>query len=198
MKAEKPARFWSATWPRALTMRGAATRFRTLLSRDTVVLHPRIVVACTKPTTGGLGMLKVVVGAIVAAVSMLATNPAVAERRVALVIGNSAYQHVSRLDNPSNDARLVAETLRSVGFSLVGGAALLWTRPASIAPYRTSVIRLAEPMSPCSISLDMGCRSAAQTIWYARQLAPLTSESVLPHHHLFRRAIRSSNFDLFA
>jgi len=43
------------------------------------------------------------------------------ESRVALVIGNSSYQHVAQLDNPANDARLVAEALLRVGFSLVGG-----------------------------------------------------------------------------
>ncbi|WP_083636563.1 caspase family protein [Bradyrhizobium sp. AS23.2] len=69
--------------------------------------------------------LRPIVGMIVALAAILAMGPAVAERRVALVIGNSAYQHVSRLDNPSNDARLVAETLRADGFSLVGGDALL-------------------------------------------------------------------------
>ena len=37
--------------------------------------------------------------------------PAAAEKRVALVIGNSAYQNVTRLDNPRNDAALMAETL---------------------------------------------------------------------------------------
>src|SRR4051812_16807127 len=62
---------------------------------------------------------------IVALVVIFTTKPAEAERRVALVIGNSAYQYVSRLDNPNNDARIVAETLQAVGFSLVGGAALL-------------------------------------------------------------------------
>jgi formylglycine-generating enzyme required for sulfatase activity/uncharacterized caspase-like protein len=44
-----------------------------------------------------------------------------AEKRVALVIGNAAYQHVPRLDNPLNDARLMAETLRGLGFTLIGG-----------------------------------------------------------------------------
>lgn len=47
--------------------------------------------------------------------------PSWADRRVALVIGNSAYQHIARLDNPVNDARLMADTLRSLGFTLVGG-----------------------------------------------------------------------------
>jgi TPR repeat protein len=45
------------------------------------------------------------------------------ERRVALVIGNSGYQHVGRLGNPGSDARLIAGTLRSLGFTLVGGGA---------------------------------------------------------------------------
>ena len=53
------------------------------------------------------------------------TSPAAAEKRVALVIGNSAYQNIARLDNPSNDARLMADTLSSLGFTLVGGHAQL-------------------------------------------------------------------------
>jgi Caspase domain/YARHG domain len=50
-------------------------------------------------------------------------SPAAAEKRVALIIGNSAYQSVSRLDNPKNDALLVADTLQRLGFVLVGGGA---------------------------------------------------------------------------
>jgi uncharacterized caspase-like protein len=46
-------------------------------------------------------------------------------RRVALVIGNSAYVNVPRLANPANDAGLMADTLRSLGFTLVGGGARL-------------------------------------------------------------------------
>jgi Caspase domain len=42
-------------------------------------------------------------------------------RRVALVVGNADYQSVARLDNPSNDARLMAQTLARLGFSIVGG-----------------------------------------------------------------------------
>jgi hypothetical protein len=44
-------------------------------------------------------------------------------RRIALVIGNSDYKYVPRLGNPRNDAQLMAETLRSEGFSLVGNKA---------------------------------------------------------------------------
>ena len=49
---------------------------------------------------------------------------AFAEKRVALVVGNSAYRNVPRLDNPANDAKLLADTLSSLGFTLVGGSAL--------------------------------------------------------------------------
>src|SRR3954469_6621349 len=45
------------------------------------------------------------------------------ERRVALVIGNGGYQYLPRLDNPARDAQLIAATLQSVGFQLVGGRA---------------------------------------------------------------------------
>jgi formylglycine-generating enzyme required for sulfatase activity len=48
-------------------------------------------------------------------------SPAYADKRVALVIGNAAYAHVARLGNPGNDARLMAATLRGLGFTLVGG-----------------------------------------------------------------------------
>jgi hypothetical protein len=60
-----------------------------------------------------------------AAVILIAglSSPAFAEKRVALVIGNSAYQSVSPLPNPKNDALLMAETLRRLGFTLVAGNA---------------------------------------------------------------------------
>jgi len=44
-------------------------------------------------------------------------------RRVALVVGNSNYVHVAPLSNPANDARLMARTLRNLGFTLVDGDA---------------------------------------------------------------------------
>jgi uncharacterized caspase-like protein len=39
--------------------------------------------------------------------------------RVALIIGNGGYAHVSRLPNPPRDAALVAQALREVGFTSV-------------------------------------------------------------------------------
>jgi formylglycine-generating enzyme required for sulfatase activity len=55
----------------------------------------------------------------------LLSAPALADKRVALVVGNSAYSIVGRLNNPANDAKLLAETLRALGFTLVGGGAQL-------------------------------------------------------------------------
>ena len=66
--------------------------------------------------------LALALGAFLAAAA-LAASPASAEKRVALVIGNSAYRNVPRLDNPTNDARLMADTLRGLGFTLIGGSA---------------------------------------------------------------------------
>jgi uncharacterized caspase-like protein len=46
-------------------------------------------------------------------------KPTVAGRRVALVIGNSAYQAVSALPNPKKDALGIADALRASGFASV-------------------------------------------------------------------------------
>ena len=57
--------------------------------------------------------------------ALLSTSPAAAEKRIALVIGNSTYQNVTPLDNPSKDAELMADTLDGLGFTLIGGRAQL-------------------------------------------------------------------------
>jgi uncharacterized caspase-like protein len=46
---------------------------------------------------------------------------AVAEKRVALVVGNGAYTHATRLNNPVNDAKDVTEALKRLGFEVVQG-----------------------------------------------------------------------------
>jgi len=65
-------------------------------------------------------MLRLVFAALLA---LLLASPAAARNRIALVIGNAAYQHAPRLANPGNDARLMATTLASLGSKLVGGGA---------------------------------------------------------------------------
>jgi uncharacterized caspase-like protein len=49
-----------------------------------------------------------------------ATNaPCLADGRVALVIGNSTYQHVPSLPNPANDAQAIALLLKGAGFDSI-------------------------------------------------------------------------------
>lgn len=50
-----------------------------------------------------------------------AVAAAQAEKRVALVIGNSAYQHSPRLINPKNDATDIAAALKKLGFRVIEG-----------------------------------------------------------------------------
>lgn len=57
-----------------------------------------------------------VVTAICATACAAAAQPA--ETRVALVIGNSAYQSAEALDNPQRDAKLMAERLKTAGFTV--------------------------------------------------------------------------------
>jgi uncharacterized caspase-like protein len=58
-------------------------------------------------------------GFFLAAALLLACQPASAEKRVALVLGNSAYQNVARLPNPVNDGAAMAATLKDAGFDVV-------------------------------------------------------------------------------
>ena len=37
--------------------------------------------------------------------------------RIALIIGNSVYDHAARLNNPANDAKEIASALRRIGFA---------------------------------------------------------------------------------
>jgi len=50
---------------------------------------------------------------------MLLASGAQAQKRVALVIGNSAYQHTTKLTNPKNDASDVATALRQLGLQVL-------------------------------------------------------------------------------
>jgi uncharacterized caspase-like protein len=52
---------------------------------------------------------------------LLSLTSAHAERRVALVIGNSGYANVAELKNPYNDAQGMSEKLEDLGFDVVTG-----------------------------------------------------------------------------
>jgi formylglycine-generating enzyme required for sulfatase activity len=65
-------------------------------------------------------MMRVVSAIVLAVCSMwLICQPAFAEKRIALVIGNSAYERAPRLANPANDANTMSEMFKRAGFDTV-------------------------------------------------------------------------------
>jgi len=72
-----------------------------------------------------MGKLQAIIASLVALSAATAFDaPAQAEKRVALVIGNSAYKNTTRLPNPKNDAEDVAAALNRLGFETVVGVDL--------------------------------------------------------------------------
>jgi len=65
------------------------------------------------------GSLKLLRWAAAAAAMLFVSAPAFAEKRVALVLGNSNYQNVAPLANPVNDSSRMATTLKEAGFDVV-------------------------------------------------------------------------------
>ncbi|MBN8981182.1 MAG: caspase family protein, partial [Rhizobiales bacterium] len=58
---------------------------------------------------------------LVSLVLSLSAGPASADKRVALVIGNSAYQNVNPLPNPAKDAVAITDMFKKAGFDVVIG-----------------------------------------------------------------------------
>ena len=68
-----------------------------------------------------LGLMRgLLAGLLGLCLQLAVTGAAQAEKRVALVIGNSAYKSVPRLDNPQNDANLIGKALTANGFAVTG------------------------------------------------------------------------------
>jgi formylglycine-generating enzyme required for sulfatase activity len=59
--------------------------------------------------------------AVIILLIALLPSPLRAEARIALVIGNSAYQNTAKLTNPRNDAADMAAALKKLGFQLIEG-----------------------------------------------------------------------------
>jgi uncharacterized caspase-like protein len=73
----------------------------------------------TKRGLGGLE-LRFRIGLLVAACFLaLTASRAFAEKRVALVVGNSTYDNVAQLPNPVNDAAAISNLFKSAGFDTV-------------------------------------------------------------------------------
>jgi Caspase domain len=78
-----------------------------------------------RPTNGWLMLVALLLLLLLPGLARPSAAAETPGRRVALVIGNSAYRNVPPLANPGNDARLLAQTLQAAGFKLVGGGARL-------------------------------------------------------------------------
>ncbi|MER9002255.1 MULTISPECIES: caspase domain-containing protein [unclassified Mesorhizobium] len=72
---------------------------------------------------------------------------AVADKRVALVIGNSAYQHAVQLANPKNDSSDMHAKLESLGFEVVSGQEL------DLAGMRRTVRQFLEKLDGADMAL---------------------------------------------
>ena len=55
---------------------------------------------------------------------LFSADAALADKRVAFVVGNGAYKNVAQLPNPPIDAKAMAATLRNVGFEVIEGTNL--------------------------------------------------------------------------
>jgi hypothetical protein len=69
-------------------------------------------------------LFRLCVPAMLIAAVLLFALPAAAQKRVALVIGNSAYQHATALANPANDAGDMGAALTGMGFVVLLGVDL--------------------------------------------------------------------------
>lgn len=94
---------------------------------------------------GAMVLLATLLGGIVA-VALLAREVCAAERRVALVIGNSAYKDMP-LRNPANDAAAVAEKLRKLDFDV------MLARDAGQAQMRRAFATFADKLGPDATGL---------------------------------------------
>lgn len=77
----------------------------------------------------------------------LAAPASAADKRVALVIGNSAYKNTAALKNPSNDATDIAAALERLGFEVIRGLDLDYTG------MRTAVRRFSEKLPNSNVAL---------------------------------------------
>src|SRR5437879_7936579 len=68
--------------------------------------------------------MRFLIAAMTAAAFLVSTDAALADKRVAFVVGNGAYKNVAPLPNPAVDAKSIAKVLRNVGFEVVEGTNL--------------------------------------------------------------------------
>src|SRR5437660_10224069 len=78
----------------------------------------------------------------------LSADPALAEKRVALVIGVSEYQQATRLPNPSRDAEAMTDLFKKAGFDVV-----LSKRDLGVAELRRTIREFSETSRDADIAV---------------------------------------------
>jgi hypothetical protein len=78
----------------------------------------------------------------------LFSQSALAEKRVALVIGNSNYRNVGHLANPASDAQLMADTLKTGGFDTI-----VFLRDADAAEMRRRLRTFADQVRDADVAV---------------------------------------------
>ena len=107
------------------------------------------------------------------AVLVLTTLPVAAQKRVALVIGNSAYTYSAPLTNPANDAADMAEALKTAGFAAIVGL------DVDKRGFDMKVREFARALSPTPqgrARKSGRCRTLSGGGWIVTRLRPLSFE----------------------
>ncbi len=104
-----------------------------------------------------------------------------AEQRLALVIGNSAYESNLPLSNPQNDAQAVAQLLNTAGFEVVMAFDLSRDiMKQTIEEFAARVGREGRRFARrSSITPVTACRSTARIIW-CRSTPSSPRKTILP------------------
>ena len=84
---------------------------------------------------------------LIVSLAALLAGTAAEAKRLALIIGNGAYQHVPRLANPANDAIDMSAALKKLGFEIIEG------RDLDEAAMRRAVKQFAETLTGAKIGL---------------------------------------------
>src|SRR6516164_2881595 len=88
---------------------------------DRAAADPDAAIPACRRRRGESGMNRLLAAAVACGVFLtpLCSDLAFADGRVALVIGNSAYQNAPTLPNPKRDAQAIAASLRKGGYTVV-------------------------------------------------------------------------------
>src|SRR5258708_4795950 len=99
----------------------ASLRWPRLLEPIAAISRPKRSLCCRE---GRAMPRRSLLNLIIPAAILLGASPVLAENRLALVIGQSAYKSVPALPNPANDAKAMSQLLSDSGFEVLSASDL--------------------------------------------------------------------------